>query len=77
MKIPVCQGPSRRNILSFTGFPVQTKSSDEGGGLGALTTLARAVEQENHREELSTKLVEETKTLDVLKAEVGTRLGEE
>lgn len=51
-------------------LPTQTKSSEEGGGLGALTTLARAVEQENRREELCVKLAEEMKYLDVLKAEV-------
>lgn len=37
-----------------------------------LATLARAVEQEDRREELSTQLVEETRTLDVLGAEVRT-----
>lgn len=37
-----------------------------------LATLARAVEQEDRREELSIKLAEETRTLDVLGAEVRT-----
>lgn len=49
----------------------QTKASDQGGGLGALTTLARAVEQEERREELSVQLAKEIKELDVLAAEVG------
>lgn len=49
----------------------QVNSADKGGGLGALTTLARAVEQEDRREELSLQLNKETKALDVLGAEVG------
>lgn len=48
----------------------KANSSDKGGGLGALTTLARAVEQEKFRDELSLQLTNETKALDVLRAEV-------
>lgn len=55
----------------FNCSTFQTKASDQGGGLGALTTLARAVEQEERREELSVQLAKETKALDVLAAEVG------
>lgn len=51
----------------------QDKSADEAGGLGALTTLARAVEQESRREELSLQLGDETRTLDMLAAEVSGR----
>ncbi|CAM9206112.1 unnamed protein product, partial [Scytosiphon promiscuus] len=46
------------------------KFADKAGGLDALTTLARAVEQENRREELSSQLADETRTLDMLAAEV-------
>lgn len=53
---------------------LQSDSADKGGGLGALTTLARAVEQEERREELSLQLTKEVKALDVLGAEVGKRV---
>eukprot|EP00903_Cladosiphon_okamuranus_P012921 g12064.t1 len=48
----------------------KAKTSDEGGGLGALIILARAVEQEERREELSAQLAHELKALDILGAEV-------
>ncbi|CAB1110918.1 unnamed protein product [Ectocarpus sp. CCAP 1310/34] len=48
----------------------KSKAADNGGGLGMLATLARAAEQEDRREELSMQLAEETRTLDVLGAEV-------
>lgn len=65
--------PGRRTRPSSHTIKIifQAKSSDKGGGLGALTTLARAVEQGERREELSLQLVKETKALDVLGAEVG------
>lgn len=64
-------GPTRVDISCLHGVDAhQASSSEKGGGLGALTTLARAVEQEERREELSLQLTKETKALDVLAAEV-------
>lgn len=48
----------------------QVNEPNKGGGLGALETLAEAVEQERRRQELSSQLEEEARYLDAIGAEV-------
>lgn len=62
-------------VILCTSCGDQANSSNKGGGLGALKTLALAVEQEAMREELCAKLVEEARILAVLGAEA-SRLGQ-
>lgn len=47
----------------------QADESNKGGGLGALETLAQAVEHEHRRQELSARLEEEARSLDAIAAE--------
>lgn len=56
-------------IVQTNAVAAQANESNKGGGLGALETLAQAVEQERRRQELSSQLEEEARSLDAIGAE--------
>lgn len=68
--MPPLQRPFHYNLIAQTNVAVtQVNESGKGGGLGALETLAEAVEQERRRQELSSQLEEEARYLDAIGAE--------